>query len=779
MPLEKHHPLLSFTNFLPTTGFARRRPGIRRADDEISSPCVRRSLLQLVLAAALGLCIGPWSASPVRADSVSPSAPRVQSGSASHPAARGVHRIPRQVVLGSPVELPLWSPPPWEHRLEVYGPGGSKGSPGPSVLLDFEPREELVWWPKRIGRHRLVRSARDPLTGEQRMRTSIVQVRAPGSSEQLLPAPHPLARLYSANLFRLASPRRLARHCWSARARCRLELDVELLSDGSRHRGGSTPLPRGRFVTATVTGLAAGERHVVRARIEDARGRVIARGAPLHVDVEDAERPTASLSVTEAPGASPSSEPFLLVGSIRSPSLPAYYALDLANRLRWFALSPDFELLTDVEPGGLFLGAENTGPDAAVPDQFVLQRDFAGYPRRRISLSLLNEKLVDGGWEPILPVHHDIISLPGGRLAMLGFLVRTLVDVQGPGEKIVLGDAIVVLGPDLEVEWFWDAFEYLDPSEPAILGELSIVFGAGCVDDPDCEPVQDWTHSNALAYRSSDGNLLLSIRHLDRLVLLDYDDGEGSGEVVWSLGAGGDFTLSTGDPLDWFTHQHDPRWLADDRLAVYDNGNTHCAFALRIPCRSRGQVWRIDEQSMTATPELNADMGVNSFALGSAQPLESGGFHFNNGIAELPDGRPGAIGTEVDATGAWVRSLLLDELVYRSWRLPSLALPEAVPPPPKPVRSRLDRRHPRPHGAYLPPHRKHERGRTDAHSRAPAQIRPNHLSPNHLSPNHVSPTRPATRPARAASTGSVGIAAARRGSVDPGIDRSVRSSRRP
>lgn len=83
-----------------------------------------------------------------------------------------------------------------------------------------------------------------------------------------------------------------------------------------------------------MTGLAAGERHVVRARIEDGRGRVIARGAPLRVDVEDAERPTASLSVTEAPGAPPSSEPFLLVGSILSPSLPAYYALDLADRLR-------------------------------------------------------------------------------------------------------------------------------------------------------------------------------------------------------------------------------------------------------------------------------------------------------------------------------------------------------------------------------------------------------------------------------------------------------------
>lgn len=667
MPTRTTDPLLPSTNDAPTTRAARTRRGVRRSRSGIFSTRAHRSIVQIAIAAVLGLTVGLWNVGPVGADPGAGSEIGVRSGPP------GLHRVARHAVLGSAVELPVWPPSPWEHRLEVYGPERSKGSPGPSVLLDFEPREELVWWPKDVGRHRLVRRARDPLTGEQRVRKSIVHVRAPGSSEQLLPAPHPLARLYSANLFRLASPRKLARSCWSARARCRLELDVQLVSDGSRHRGGSTPLPRGAFATATVTGLAAGERHVVQARIEDARGRVIARGAPLHVEAEEFERPTASLSVVEEPGAPPASEPFLLVGSILSPSLPAYYALDLEDRMRWFALSPHRTWLTDVGPGGELLGAESAGPDAAVPDQFVLQGNFAGYPRRRISLSLLNEKLVAGGWKPILPVHHDIIALPGGRLAMLGFLVRTLVDVQGPGEKTVLGDAIVVLGPDLEVEWFWDAFEYLDPSEPAILGELSTVFSGGCPDDdPDCE-VQDWTHSNALAYRRSDGNLLLSIRHLDRLVLLDFDDGKGSGELLWSLGGGGDFTLSTGDPLDWFTHQHDPRWIADDRIAVYDNGNTHCALGLRLPCTSRGQVWHIDEQTMTATPELNVDMGVNSFALGSAQPLESGGFHFNNGIAGMGLGQAGSIGTEVDENGTLLRSLLLDELVYRSWRLPNLA----------------------------------------------------------------------------------------------------------
>jgi len=41
----------------------------------------------------------------------------------------------------------------------------------------------------------------------------------------------------------------------------------------------------------------------------------------------------------------------------------------------------------------------------------------------------------------------------------------------------------------------------------------------------------DWMHGNSVS-RTPDGNLLLSIRNQDWVVLIDYQDGKGSGQVM-------------------------------------------------------------------------------------------------------------------------------------------------------------------------------------------------------------------------------------------------------
>jgi hypothetical protein len=96
-------------------------------------------------------------------------------------------------------------------------------------------------------------------------------------------------------------------------------------------------------------------------------------------------------------------------------------------------------------------------------------------------------------------------------------------------------------------------------------------------------------------------------------------------------------------------------------------------------CESRGQVWSIDETTMTARLDLDAPLGVYAFAFGSAQLLEGGGLHFNSGIAGLPGGGAGSLGDELTPMGSGVRALLLPDLVYRSWRLRDLV---SAPPGP-------------------------------------------------------------------------------------------------
>lgn len=68
----------------------------------------------------------------------------------------------------------------------------------------------------------------------------------------------------------------------------------------------------------------------------------------------------------------------------------------------------------------------------------------------------------------------------------------------------------------------------------------------------------DWTHSNALVYSPSDGNLLLSVRHQSWVLKIDYNNGAGTGNLLWRLGYQGDFALTQNgvpsfDPSDWFS----------------------------------------------------------------------------------------------------------------------------------------------------------------------------------------------------------------------------------
>ena len=70
--------------------------------------------------------------------------------------------------------------------------------------------------------------------------------------------------------------------------------------------------------------------------------------------------------------------------------------------------------------------------------------------------------------------------------------------------------------------------------------------------------------------------------------------------------------------------------INDNTLVVFDNGNTR---RLTDPTAdSRGQEWVLNEQTMTATLVVNADLGNYSFALGSAQMLPNGNLDFTSGF---------------------------------------------------------------------------------------------------------------------------------------------------
>ena len=80
----------------------------------------------------------------------------------------------------------------------------------------------------------------------------------------------------------------------------------------------------------------------------------------------------------------------------------------------------------------------------------------------------------------------------------------------------------------------------------------------------------------------------------------------------------------------------------------------------------------LDEQNLVATPVLNADLGGYSLALGSAQKLPNGNYHFGQGWLQ-PSNTSQAI--EVDPSGKVVFALQLNSPAYRSFRLADLYTP--------------------------------------------------------------------------------------------------------
>jgi arylsulfate sulfotransferase len=525
------------------------------------------------------------------------------------------------------------------------------------VVRDFAPRTHLDWTPLEDGPLEVEVTARNTVTSETATATTTYMVgpRVTAGVPVVSPTLHPLVALYS------APP------CAAGTMRVRFAAQ----GGGREQFTPFKPCIPGRSVNFYVGGLYADTAYDLRSELVNTGttlGPVLTYRTPV---VTTPMPPTFVIDPLEDPGNA--SQEMVLHGMIMmsTPHRMFPMATDSAGRVLWYydkSMHPwqtGANLLRPL-PGGNMLLAMN---DYGLQWQLLREIDVAGNSVRETTVPRINEQLAALGHDPITAVHHDALPLPNGRMLVLASVERILTDVQGPGPIDVLGDMLIELDADWQVTWAWNAFDHLDASRRALLNEMCTGPSDGCRPLNLAAQANDWMHSNSITYSPADGNVLLSVRHQDWIIKIDYRDGAGAGTVLWRLGKDGDFALA-GDQNGWFSHQHDVRFVGSNALLLYDNGNVRCG-PTPFTCQSRGQIFEINEAGRTASLRLNVGLGHYSPLMGSAQQLANGNYHFGSGWV-YPG--PHSEALEFTPQGSRVFSLAVP-VAYRSYRMRDIYTP--------------------------------------------------------------------------------------------------------
>jgi hypothetical protein len=206
-------------------------------------------------------------------------------------------------------------------------------------------------------------------------------------------------------------------------------------------------------------------------------------------------------------------------------------------------------------------------------------------------------------------------------------------DLVTPSDTTV-GDGVAFLDANGVERNRWTIFGHLDEVSPETLSPC------------DCDGgfwrpgTYDWTHANSV-YPIDDGAaFVISLRNVSRILKVDA----ATGEIIWQMGKGLDFTWLGDEPEEdqWFINQHDGQPLNNGHFLIFDNSNGRYN-----PCRANpwSRVIELDVDPEAMTVRLVWEHRVPyAAAMGSAVRLSSGNTLIGGGsvghILEVtPDGQ--------------------------------------------------------------------------------------------------------------------------------------------
>ncbi|MFZ1928704.1 MAG: aryl-sulfate sulfotransferase [Candidatus Sulfotelmatobacter sp.] len=389
--------------------------------------------------------------------------------------------------------------------------------------------------------------------------------------------------------------------------------------------------------------------------------------------------PFPAMTVTRpSPSATSPENPGIELIDVTTAGVPAFFTDRDANPIWYYDVGPqNFPYTFKLLPNGHMILSITTSITAPVVS-LIREVDLAGNTIRQMDVNTLGEKMQAAGFDfAAQSFTHDFVPLANGHLVAIVNFAKNFTNLPGyPGSLAVVGDGIVDLDQNWNPVWAWSTFDHLDVNRHP--------FG-----------LPDWTHANALLYSPADGNLIFSMRNQSLILKIDYNNGSGAGDVIWTLGYQGDLALSQGgiptnDPSVWFSAQHFPRIIsqtgAETTLAIWDNGDSRVldssgdicpSVLLDIPCYSRATIFQIDENAMVADLTWELFPGEYSLWGGSINQFSNGNVEFDINSAAPPIAPN--IASEVQEVTETSRQIVwklditpITDYAYRAYRVPSL-----------------------------------------------------------------------------------------------------------
>src|SRR5579875_1747103 len=219
---------------------------------------------------------------------------------------------------------------------------------------------------------------------------------------------------------------------------------------------------------------------------------------------------------------------------------------------------------------------------------------------------------------------HEFLLIPHGRALIISYDTATadLSSIGGPSHPTVIDGIIQEIAVRTgKVLFSWNSADHVPYSQ----SEQPLPASAATP--------WDWFHVNAVK-PGPGGSVLVSARDTWTV----YDVSRATGQVNWQLGGkASSFTLQAapGQTLnaanDIFAWQHDPEWLGDDKLTIFDNeaagaANTGTGVTSELPY-SREVTVKLNPATKVATLVASDDQPESGLASsqGDAQPLRHGG----------------------------------------------------------------------------------------------------------------------------------------------------------